>query len=59
MTNRQAFHLAGGDPNTLDGDAADAYPARDRILQRRKAGLGVAAAAAGVGLLRALARKRN
>jgi FAD/FMN-containing dehydrogenase/Fe-S oxidoreductase len=65
-TGRHALHLAEVIQIALEGEMADAYPERGRIMRRReetrqsikKAGLGVAAVAAGAGLLWALARKR-
>jgi hypothetical protein len=66
-TDRQALHLAEVIQMALEGDASGAYPERDRMARRRegirssmkKAGLGVVAAAAGVGLLWSLGRKRR
>ncbi len=66
-TDRHALHLAEVIQMALEGEAADAYPERDRVSRRRavikssmkRAGLGVAAAAAGAGLLWALGRNRE
>ena len=66
-TDRHALHLAEVIQMALEGDAADAYPERDRVLRWRagiessmkRAALGVATVAAGAGLLWALGRKRN
>ncbi len=65
-TGRHALHLAEVIQMAIEGDVADAYPERDRVSRKRqemlhsmkKAGLGVAAVAAGAGVLWALARKR-
>jgi FAD/FMN-containing dehydrogenase/Fe-S oxidoreductase len=66
-TDRQALHLAEVIQLALEGGAADAYPERDRVARRRaevrtsmkKAGLGVAAAAFGTGMLWMLSGKRQ
>ena len=65
-TGRHAMHLAEVIQMALEGEVAGAYPERDRVCRKRqemlhsmkKAGLGVAAVAAGAGVLWALARKR-
>ena len=65
-TGRHALHLAEVIQMALEGEVAGAYPERDRVSRKRqemlhsmkKAGLGVAAVAAGAGVLWALARKR-
>jgi Fe-S oxidoreductase len=65
-TDRHALHLAEVIQMALDGEGLDAYPERNSVLRRReatqssmkKAGLGVAAVAAGAGLLWMLARRR-
>ncbi|HKD02854.1 MAG TPA: FAD-binding and (Fe-S)-binding domain-containing protein [Terriglobales bacterium] len=66
-TGRQALHLAEIIQMAMEGEIPDAYPERGLVLRRRasaqasmkKAGLGVAAFAAGAGLLWVLARKRS
>jgi hypothetical protein len=66
-TNRQALHLAEVIQTALEGGASEAYPERDRVARRRaevlssmkKAGLGVAAATFGTGMLWMLSRKRQ
>ena len=66
-TDRHALHLAEVIQMAMEGEIPGAYPERDLVLRRRaaaqasmkKAGLGVAAFAAGAGLLWALARKRS
>ena len=65
-TDRQALHLAEVIQMAMEAEIADAYPERDWVRRRRKAtqssmkkaGLAVAAFAAGAGLLWALARRK-
>ena len=66
-SDRHALHLAEVIQMAMQGEAADAYPERGRVLRRReatscsmrKAGLGVAGVAAAAGLLWALGKSRR